>query len=164
MPAAYTDSNWVGNTKNHRSVTGYAVYMAGRPILYKSCLQPTVTLSSTEAEFVAANDTGKSIIYIQSILDELGIELDEATEMFIDNAGARLMGNSHKPTKGTRHLAVKYFALLQWTECDFIVLKPVSTHDNNSDILTKALGKQLYNCHKAVLMGHKPPNYNRYPT
>jgi hypothetical protein len=34
--------------------------------------QPTVALSSTEAEFVAASDTGKSIICIQSILMELG--------------------------------------------------------------------------------------------
>ena len=112
--------------------------MAGGPILCKSQLQLTVALSSTEADFVAANDTGKSILCTHSILDELGIKLDEATEMFIDNAGACLMGNSHKPTKCTKHLAIKYFALLEWTDRDLIVLKSISTHDNNSDILTKA--------------------------
>ena len=159
LPTAYTDSDWAGNLKHRKSVTGYVVYMAGGPVLYKSRLQPTVSLSSTEAEFVAATDTGKSILYLRSILEELDVPVHQATDLYIDNAGARMMGNSLKPTKRTRHLDIKHFALLEWTENDLIMMKPVSTNNNSPDMLTKALGKQLFARHKATLMGHRKPQW-----
>ena len=163
LPTACADSNWVGNIKNCKLVTGCTVHIAGRPI-HKSWLQPTVALSSTEAEFIATNDAEKIILCVCSILNELRMNTDEATDMFIDNAGAHLMGNSHKPTKQTRHLATKHFALLEWTDWDLIVLKLISAHDDNSDALTKALGKQLFNHHKVALMGYKPPQCDTHPT
>ena len=105
LPTACTDSDLAGNIKHRKSVTGHVVVcMAGGPVLYKSRLQPTVSLSSTEAEFVAATDTGKSILCLRSILEELNVPVHQATDLHIDNAGARMMGNSLKPTKRTHHL------------------------------------------------------------
>lgn len=101
--------------------------MAGAPVLYKTNMQPTVALSSTEDEFVAASETGKMVIYVRSILDDLGIYVKDATPMYIDNAGARQMANIQKPIGRTRHLDIRYFALTEWTERDLIILKPIST-------------------------------------
>jgi hypothetical protein len=44
-------------------------------------------LSTTEAEFLAACDAGKSILYVRSILDKIGLPQQEATILFIDNNG-----------------------------------------------------------------------------
>ena len=84
------------------------------------------------------------VLYVCSILDELGIHVVDATPIYVDNAGARMMANSQKLTRRTRHLDIRYFALTEWTEKDLILLKPFSTSDNNSDALTKSLGRQLF--------------------
>ena len=133
--------------------------MAGAPIMYKTKMQQTVALSSTDAEFVAASETGKIILYIRSILDELGLHIADATPLYIDNAGARQMGNANKPTRRTRHLDIRYFALTEWTEKDLIILKPILSSNNNSDAMTKALGRQLFTRHKSTILGHRKPIY-----
>ena len=66
--AGYSDSDWAFNTDNHRSQTGTAITYNGSIISFASKLQPTVALSSCEAEMVALVDTAKQIKYIQNIL------------------------------------------------------------------------------------------------
>eukprot|EP00559_Dactyliosolen_fragilissimus_P005209 CAMPEP_0184859298 /NCGR_PEP_ID=MMETSP0580-20130426/4300_1 /TAXON_ID=1118495 /ORGANISM="Dactyliosolen fragilissimus" /LENGTH=237 /DNA_ID=CAMNT_0027355843 /DNA_START=669 /DNA_END=1379 /DNA_ORIENTATION=+ len=114
IPTAFVGSDWAGDTATRKSVSGTTLYMAGGPIIYRSRQQPTVSLSSTEAEFIAALDAGRSILYLRSILDDLDIDISAATDMFINNAGARQMANAQCPTLRTRHLNLRYFSLLEW--------------------------------------------------
>jgi hypothetical protein len=46
---------------------------AGRAIGYKSKFQTVIAHSSTEAEFIAASDTGKMILFYRSLLEELNL-------------------------------------------------------------------------------------------
>ena len=113
---AYTDSDWGSDRTHRRSVTGTLLMHAGATVLYKTRYQPAVALSSTEAEFVAASDTGKSILYIRSLLKELGYLTPTSTPLLVDNRGALFMVESQAPTKRTRHVDIRYFALLQWQQ------------------------------------------------
>ena len=56
---AYADSDWATCTKTRRSFTGVCIFLAGGIIAYKTKFQPTVALSSTKAEFMAACDVGQ---------------------------------------------------------------------------------------------------------
>ena len=47
--------------------------LAGATVAYKTRLQPTVTMSSTEAEFMAASDAGKISLFVRSILYDLDV-------------------------------------------------------------------------------------------
>ena len=69
------------------------------------------------------------------------------------------MADARKPTRRTKHLDIRYFALTEWTERDLIVLKPISTSENNSDAFKKELGRQLFMRHKSTLLGHRRPTY-----
>ena len=70
-------------------------------------------MSSTEPEVASIYETGKAILYIQSILQEINIPQNEATTLLIDNIGALLMANAQQPTRRTRHsMDIKQFALL----------------------------------------------------
>lgn len=51
MPQSHVDADWAGDQNTRRSTTGYIFKLAGGPISCKSRLQPTVALSSTEAEY-----------------------------------------------------------------------------------------------------------------
>ncbi len=67
----YSDSNWATCVKTRCSFTGLCMLLAGGTIAYKTKFQPTVALSLTEAEFMAACNTGKMSLYIHSILWDL---------------------------------------------------------------------------------------------
>ena len=50
----YTDADHGGNPDNCRSTSGYAIIMGGAAVSWSSCLQPVVSLSTTEGEYIAA--------------------------------------------------------------------------------------------------------------
>ena len=156
---AAVDSDWAGDTTHRRSVTGLVLRIAGGTILYKTKYQDTIALSTTEAEFTAACDAGKAILYVRSILDEINMPQDEATALYIDNNGALLMGNAQQPTRRTRHMELKKFSILRWIQKDLLLMKRIHTSDNCSDAMTKQNGKQLFYRHFDYIMGRVIPDY-----
>ena len=98
---AYADSDWATCVKTRRSFSGTCIRLAGGTIAYKCKFQPTVAGSSTEAEFMAAYDTGKMILFVRSVLWDLHVPQEAATILFEDNNACTAMGNAQKPTTRT---------------------------------------------------------------
>ena len=94
----YMDSSWADCLLTRRSFGGVCMRLAGGPAAYKSRLWPTVALSSTEAEYMVANDAGRMSLYMRSILWDLGVPQEAATILYEDNDGATAMANAGKPT------------------------------------------------------------------
>jgi hypothetical protein len=59
---SYTDADHGGNPDNGQSTSGYVVKMGTGAISWSSRLQSLVTLSTTEAEYVAATSAGQEIL------------------------------------------------------------------------------------------------------
>jgi len=157
----YVDSDWAVNIKKRTSLTGAVVMLAGGVIGYKTKFQTVIAHSSTEAEFVAACKTAKMILFFRSLLEELGYAQEQATILYEDNTGALLMANAQQPTKRTRHMDIKHFALLDWVEQDLLQLQQISTHDNAADAMTKPLTRQLFYRNRDRYMGYRIPAYAR---
>ena len=157
---AYGDSDWASCVKTRRSFSGICIQLAGGTIAYKTKFQPTVALSSTEAEFMAACDVGRMCLFVRSILWDLDIPQEAATVAYEDNDGCTAMGNAQKPTTRTRHIDIKYFALCDWVERDLILLDRIDTSINLADHLTKILSRILFHRHADYLLGHIPPKYS----
>ena len=153
------DSDHAADTSHRRSVSGVCIKLAGGVVLYKSLFQKSISLSSTEAEFYAAVAAGKYILYIRSIMSEIGMEQYEATTLFEDNQGALLMAQAGKPTKRTKHVDLKIFVLQDWVEHDLLAVKRINTADNPSDAFTKPLARTLFYRHTEFLMGKIIPQY-----
>ena len=140
-------------------MTGIAVKLAGGVVLYKTAYQQVLAHSSTEAEFVAACDAGKYILYLRSLLEEIGLRQEDATVLYEDNQGALLMANAQRPTKHTKHMDLKHFGLQEWVQRDLLILHRINTSDNYADSLTKALARTLFYCHMNFVMGLIVPEY-----
>ena len=82
--------------------------------------------------------------YIRSILDDIAIPQNRATTLFKDNKGALLVANSDQPTKRTRHMDTKYFAIQHCVNTDLLVLKVIATCNNESDVMTKNMNISLF--------------------
>ena len=106
------DSDWAGDVSHQRSILGLCLCLAGALVVYRARFQPTISQSFTEAEFIAAIKTGKLALYLHSIPTNLGIEQCYATPLYEDNAAAIAMANASRPTRRTRHMDIKHFALL----------------------------------------------------
>jgi hypothetical protein len=113
-----------------------------------------------EAEFMAACNTAKMILFVRSVLWDLNIPQEAATMLYEDNDGCTAMGNAQKSTPCTRHIDIKYFLICKWVERDLVLLDRIDTSINMSDHLTKALQPLLFHCHADFLLGHIPPMYS----
>ena len=99
------------------------------------------------------------ILFFRSILQDLDLEQTNATVLYEDNSGALLMANAQQPTRRTRHMDIKKFALLEWVEQDLMILHDIKTAENAADGLTKPLMKQLFYRHADTMMGRRVPGY-----
>ena len=102
----FVDSDWASDSTHQRLVTGFSFMLAGAVIVYKTMFQSTVALSSIEAEFVAASDTGKLSLYLHSLLTELGLNHDDAILLYEENAGAFMIADDEKQTQQTQHIDI----------------------------------------------------------
>ena len=149
----FSDSDLADDTSHRKSVGGTALMFAGGCVVYKTILQRTVALSSTEAEFYALTETGKLVLYVRMVLSDLDIVQSHATTIYEDNKGCLQMTQALKPTKRTRHVETKYFAILNWVQTDQIQIAKIDTSDNASDVLTKSTGCLLFYRHNSTLLG-----------
>jgi hypothetical protein len=156
----YSDSDWATCVKTRHSFTSICMRLASGTIAYKTRFQPTVALSSTEAESMAACDTGKMSLYIRSILWDLNIPQEAATITYKDNDACTAMTDAPKPTPRTRHMDIKYFALRDWVEQDLLHLKRIDTKNNLADPFTKVLQCATFRRHVDFILGHVPPCYS----
>jgi len=72
----YVDSDYAGDLDKHWSTTGYVFILSQAPVGWCSILQSTAALSTTEAEYMSMTEAMKETIWLQGLLDNLGIEQD----------------------------------------------------------------------------------------
>ncbi|KAJ1304202.1 hypothetical protein OPQ81_008602 [Rhizoctonia solani] len=141
----YSDSNFVSQY-GRKSITGSIVMMGGAAISWTSKRQPTVSLSTMEAEFYAVCNMAKEILSIRQFLDDLGITQDTpaASPIFCDNQAA--IEAVHNPTHKTlaKHIDIAYKFIRDEIQQDRITVSFIPTRDNLADAPTKPLS---YNQH-----------------
>ncbi|PRQ17802.1 putative RNA-directed DNA polymerase [Rosa chinensis] len=82
---AFTDSGYAGDMEDSKSTSGYVFLLSSGAISWSSKKQPIVTLSTTEAKFVAATMCVCQAIWLKRIVKELGHEEEDCTYIKYDN-------------------------------------------------------------------------------
>ncbi|XP_047270289.1 secreted RxLR effector protein 161-like [Capsicum annuum] len=84
----YTDSDYAGNLEDMKSTSGYSCMLGSGVISWSSKKQPIVTLSTTEAEYVAAASYACQAIWLRNILEELYFKKEGPMPIYCDNTSA----------------------------------------------------------------------------
>ena len=107
----YSDADHGGNPDNGKSTTGWVVKVGTGPIAWSSKLQGLVTLSTTEAEFVAAVTAGQQIIWLRNLLSEFGYKFDGPSTLYMDNLSAISVAKNPEHHGWMKHLDLRFFWL-----------------------------------------------------
>ncbi|PNX68838.1 putative copia-type protein, partial [Trifolium pratense] len=81
----WTDSDYVGDIDDRRSTSSYIFKHGSSAISWSSKKKPIVTLSTTEAEFVAAASCACQVVWLKKVLHQLGRAQEKSTVIFCDN-------------------------------------------------------------------------------
>ena len=81
----YVDTNYAGDLNHHCSCAQHVFIQAGRPTAWGSQYQPTVTLSTMEAEYMALTRAMKQILWMYAAMDEVGYPQPKPTILYNDN-------------------------------------------------------------------------------
>ena len=65
----YVDANMASDKDNRRSTTGYVFTVGGKTVSWISKLQQVVALSTMEAEYVAATEASKEMIWLHRFME-----------------------------------------------------------------------------------------------
>ena len=111
IPYVFCDSDWGGDVNTGRSTTCYIIIFNGGPISWCSRLQQTVSLSTTEAEYMALVATLCEIKWLQPLLNSLKVILPGPIHIFEDNQGAIDLAHNPSFHRRTKHVNIKYHVI-----------------------------------------------------
>ncbi|XP_074377215.1 secreted RxLR effector protein 161-like [Apium graveolens] len=75
LVTGFSDSDYAGNVDSRRSMTYYAFTLGGSIVSWKATLQPTVTLSTTEVEYMVLTKASKEEIRLKGLVSDLGLHM-----------------------------------------------------------------------------------------
>ena len=137
----YCDADHGGDKDRGKSTSGYMVKLGCGVVAWSSKLQPVVTLSTTEAEYVSGVAAGKEICWMQQLLKEVGYPAEAPSRLFIDNQSAISVAKNPEHHGRMKHLDLAYYWLRDKVEERRIEMKHLRTEEMPADLLTKALPK-----------------------
>ncbi|CCO30980.1 Retrovirus-related Pol polyprotein from transposon TNT 1-94 Includes: RecName: Full=Protease [Rhizoctonia solani AG-1 IB] len=137
----FVDADYAGDPNTSRSTSGWIFKMTGGSIAWSSRKQPTISLSSTEAEYVAAASAARELIWVRGFLSELGFTQNGPTVVYTDNQSSMALSKNPGNHQNTKHIRVKYHFIREMIELKEIELKFIPTDEQIADMLTKPLGR-----------------------
>ena len=96
-----------------------------------------MSLSTAEAEWYAASEAGKEIVYLRSILNYFGFAQVSPTMLYEDSRAVIAMTENPVNRKASRHIDTRKQFIGQLAEDKMIVLEQCATDRMVADALTK---------------------------
>lgn len=152
--SAYSDADYAGDVLTRKSTSGYAFMLGNGIVSWASQRQKSVATSTTEAEYIAASEAVKELVWLERFLNELLGKSMKAV-LYIDNQSAIRLIKNPEFHKRTKHIDVRYHFIREKFEDGFFDLVYIASDEQKADVLTKPLvnAKHQYNC---KLLGLQP--------
>jgi hypothetical protein len=143
-----------------KSRTGFIIFLAGCPLVWKSQLQSTIALSIFHSEYNGLSHSMRIMIPLRGLLETVAVlELSAALvstihcRVFEDNNSALLLANSQHLTSRNKYLAVKLHHFWSHMKPGIIEVVKVDTAQQVADLLTKGLPREVFEKLQLLIMG-----------
>ena len=134
----YIDAD--GASQEHRqAISDHTFIIDGGMVSWSSQKQELVTLSTAEAEYIAAMHAAKEGIWLCRLTGEILTSKLESMTLYCDNQAALKLAQDDNYHTHTKHIDIRYHFIQDVVEWGLIDLQYCPMDDMTADILTKAL-------------------------
>lgn len=139
----YVDSDWAGDSTDHRSTAGYIFKILDCPVSWVSRKQPTVALSSTEAEYAAMSIAASEACWLRSLFKDFMIKRNfVCIKLYEDNQSAIRVSKNPEFHKRLKHVDIKYHFIREKVKENKIDVKYICTNDQMSGCINQTFRKE----------------------
>ena len=138
----FSDADW-GGSEDRKSTSGYCFLLnkSGGAISWKSRKQPTVALSTCEAEYIATSVAIKEAKFLTQLLNEIDVEKVEHVTLFVDNQSPIAVAKDPIRNQRTKHIDIKYHFIRSEIKNGSTAMNYVPSEENMADVFTKPMTK-----------------------
>jgi hypothetical protein len=147
----FSDSDYTGDVDDCKSTSGYVFLLSGAAVSWSSKKQPVVTLSTTEAEFIAAVSCACQGIWLRRILEEVKYTQQGPIMLFCDNSSTIKLSKNPVLHGRSKHIDVRFHFLRDLTKEGKVELVHCRSVEQIADILTKPLKAESFMKLRALL-------------
>ncbi|KAH9669846.1 hypothetical protein KPL70_021959 [Citrus sinensis] len=138
----YSDNDWDGDVDDRKSTTRFVFFMGDTAFTWMSKKQPIVTLSTCEAEYVAATSSVCHAIWLRNLLKELSLPQEEPSEICVDNKSTIALSKNPVFHDRSKHIDTRYHFIRECIARKEVQIKYVKSQDQAADIFTKPLNQE----------------------
>ena len=147
----WTDSDWAQNLDDRRSIAGFVFDVAGGTVSWSSKKQPTVALSTVEAEYMASVNATKEAIWLRTLLSDLGFPQTTSTLIRADNQGCISLSRHPIAHSRAKHIDIRHHFIRERVASSEVELRFCPTYRMLANILTKLLPHDTFEKFRRVL-------------
>ena len=139
------DADYADRCNDRRSVLGVAVMLGNTAVRASSSMQYCVTLSTSEAEYVAMSHGTRVVLAIKTALDFVQLHIrGRAIDIYEDNEGAKALTGNPQDSLQSKHINVRFHFLRGLVRLGQVTIHSVASAERHVDILTKPLGREAF--------------------
>jgi hypothetical protein len=150
-PECASDTDWARDRSTRQSTTGYIMNFLGGAISWRSRLQQTVALSTTEEEYRATTEAGQEIMWICKLMKELKIIVHLPITLKSNNLSAIYLASNPVFHGRSKHIKIKFHWICKKVKEGLIKLQHCKTTKMIADLFTKNLRQQPFNRLKRLI-------------
>jgi hypothetical protein len=136
-----SDADFANSIDDRRSIGGILVQLWDSPIAWTSKIQPTIALSTTEAEYMAICKLTQELFYFRNLCKEMNLHIKEPITMLEDNNSCIKIAQNDEFHQRTKHIDLRYHFIRDAIEKKIVHIKRVDSKENIADIFTKPLAR-----------------------
>jgi hypothetical protein len=140
----YCDADYAGDIDTRRSTTGFVFILGGGAVSWSSRLQPTVAVSTAEAEYMAAAAAVKEALWLRKLFACFGMNVTPV-HMFCDNQAAIKLIKHPIASLRSKHIDVQHHFVRERAARGEVLFEYCSSGDMVADCMTKPLTVSTFN-------------------